>query len=123
MATLNAKLTLTSSDSGADTLSLSVTDSLSVAGDVIRKRIAIPTGGSNGVSIIGTAYNKCYVFVKNTDSSIVITLGPDNSSTADWMEIGPGEFMFFNWDGTVELFANSDSGSPVLELMIFEATA
>ena len=123
MATLTPTLTLTSSDSGADTLSLSVTDSLSVAGDVIRKRIAIPTGGSNGVSIIGTAYNKCYVFVKNTDSSIVITLGPDNSSTADWMEIGPGEFMFFNWDGTVELLANSDSGSPVLELMIFEATA
>ena len=123
MATLTPTLTLTSSDSGADTLSLSVTHSLSVAGDVIRKRIAIPTGGSNGVSIIGTAYNKCYVFVKNTDSSIVITLGPDNSSTADWMEIGPGEFMFFNWDGTVELFANSDSGSPVLELMIFEATA
>ena len=123
MATLTPTLTLTSSDSGADTLSLSVTDSLSVAGDVIRKRIAIPTGGSNGVSIIGTAYNKCYVFVKNTDSSIVITLGPDNSSTADWREIGPGEFMFFNWDGTVELFANSDSGSPVLELMIFEATA
>jgi len=123
MATLTPTLTLTSADSGADTLSLSVTDSLSVAGDVIRKRIAVPTGGSNGVSIIGTAYNKCYVFVKNTDTSIVMTLGPDNSSTADWMELGPGEFMFFNWDGTVELFANSDSGSPVLELMIFEATA
>ena len=75
------------------------------------------------LNVIKSFYNKCYVFVKNTDSSIVITLGPDNSSTADWMEIGPGEFMFFNWDGTVELFANSDSGSPVLELMIFEATA
>ena len=124
MATLTPTLTLASTDATSDSLNLSVTDKLSVAGDVIQRRIIIATGTNNGVSIVPTSYNKCYVYAKNIDTSITLTLGADNDSTADWMTLAPGEFAFFPWDGSVELFANANSGTTaVLEYMLFEATA
>jgi hypothetical protein len=124
MATLTPTLTLSSTNLTSDSLGLTVTDSLDIAGDFKSSKIIIATGTNNGVSIIPTSYNKCYVYAKNTDSSISFTLGPDNDGTADWMILAPGEWAFFPWDGSVELFANATSGTTaVLEYMIFEATA
>ena len=39
------------------------------------------------------------------------------------MSLAPGEFAFFPWDGTLDMFADATANTPVLEVMIFEATA
>tara|TARA_R110000787_G_C13198935_1_gene423819 strand:- start:463 stop:582 length:120 start_codon:yes stop_codon:yes gene_type:complete len=39
------------------------------------------------------------------------------------MYLGAGEFAFFPWSSTVDLFADSASGTPVLEIMLFQAAA
>ena len=41
----------------------------------------------------------------------------------EFMSLAPGEFAFFPWDGTLDMFADATANTPVLEVMIFEATA
>ena len=41
----------------------------------------------------------------------------------DFIVLAPGEFCFFPWDTTVDLEAISASGTPTLEIMIFQAAA
>lgn len=120
MATLTPTLTLTSADVLPDTLSMSVTDSLTVNGDVVVQTV-LTAAASSGVSIIGTSYAKSYVFVKNV-SDVVINLGSDASAALNWIELAVDEFAFFPWDGTDELFAVAASGTnKALEIMIFES--
>ena len=73
MATLTPTLTLASSDiSGTDTLDLSVTDSLSIAGGAINFQVVTSTTGT--VFAAAANYSKSYVFLKNLDTSIVMTI-------------------------------------------------
>jgi len=74
MATLTPTLTLTCADGGSDALALSVTDSLSVAGDVKRFTKVMATTSSD---LLANTYNKSYVFVQNksTTASEIITIG------------------------------------------------
>ena len=77
MATLSPTLTLASTDVLSDSLSFSVTDSLSVLGAV--KTLTFVVAHPPGVTDILTAsaYNKSYVFMKNlsTTASEIITIG------------------------------------------------
>ena len=89
MATLTPTLTLASTDVLSDSLSFSVTDSLSVLGAVktLTFIVAHP-GTSPGVTDILTAsaYNKSYVYMKNlsTTASEIITIGKKSTdSTVD----------------------------------------
>jgi len=74
MATLTPTLTLTCADGGSDALALSVTDSLSVAGDVKRFTKVMAATSSD---LLANTYNKSYVFVQNksTTASEIITIG------------------------------------------------
>tara|TARA_R100000322_G_scaffold85910_1_gene53425 strand:+ start:238 stop:591 length:354 start_codon:yes stop_codon:yes gene_type:complete len=117
MATLTPTLTLASTDVTSETLSLSVTDSLSVTGDVINiSRVGLTTGD---LTLIAAAtYTKSYVYLKNTDSSIVITA--DFGSTLS-ISLAAGEFAFFPWEGSQNVVVAAASGTPVLEYALFEA--
>ena len=116
MATLVPTLTLTSSDATSDELSFSVTDSLSITGDTISiSRIALST---SDLTLLTTSYGKSYVYFKNTDSSIVMTIQFGGDST---FTLGAGEFAFFPWNGGANIVALSASGTPLLEYALWEA--
>ena len=116
MATLTPTLTLTSTDVTSDELSFSVTDSLNITGDVVSlNRVALST---SDLTLLTTSYGKSYVYFKNTDSSIVMTIQFGGDST---FTLGAGEFAFFPWNGGANIVALSASGTPLLEYALWEA--
>ena len=116
MATLTPTLTLTSTDATSDALNFSVTDSLSITGDTVSiSRIALST---SDLTLLTTSYGKSYVYFKNTDSSIVMTIQFGGDST---FTLAAGEFAFFPWNGGANIVALSASGTPLLEYALWEA--
>jgi len=117
MATLTPTITLTSSDVMTDTLSLSVSGSLTISGDVVGiSRVALST---SDLGILAAAtYTKSYVYLKNTDGSIAIDI--DFGSTLS-IQLAAGEFAFFPWESSENIIAKAASGTPVLEYALFEA--
>ena len=120
MATLTAKLTLTGSDLTSDKLNISAIDSLTVAGSISQRRVILSTTAS--AIVTATAYTKSYVFVKNLDASIVIALVKANGGD-EYMSLAAGEWAFFPWSTAVDLMADAASGTPALEVLIFQAAA
>ena len=117
MATLTPTLILNSTDATTDVLNFSVTDSLNITGDVVSlNRVATSTGD---LTLLAAAtYTKSYVYLKNTDSSIVINI--DFGSQIS-IALAGEEFAFFPWSGDADIVAASASGNPVLEYALFEA--
>ena len=122
MATLTPTLTLSSTDVTTDTLSVSLTDSLSILGEVhiLRKK----TSAASDIILDASEHNKCYVLLNNTStaSAEIVTI-EESDGGQQHMSLGAGEFAWFPWDSSVDLTADSESGTPTLEIMIFEATA
>ena len=117
MATLTPTLTLTSSDVSSDTLSLSVTDSLTINQKVIGpSKIKLST--SDLTLFASSSYSRSYVYLKNMDSSIAMDI--DFGSTASF-NIKPGEFAFFPWHASQNIVVAADSGTPILEYALWEA--
>ena len=130
MATLNATLTLSSTDVSSDTLSLTVTDSLTLgANDArINRRISPNDVDPGGTQIFDTNLGKSYIYARNTHATLTIYLAAaaDTAVGSAWITLAPSEFAFFPWSGVVDLFAHSGAnGQGVatdgLEYMIFEA--
>lgn len=191
MATLTPTLTLTSSNVQNDSLDLSITDSLAIAGDVKRYTKVLAT--TNTTVLNAADYNKSYVYMHNKSSTtaeivtiekVVIdatcdynddpTVAMDSTKsisfgmavsgtgihgsatvasitntttielshattggsvtdgtltflpaagTDSYIILGPGEFAFFPWEAVTSLSAISASGTPTLDIMLFEATA
>tara|TARA_R100000544_G_scaffold30886_1_gene17134 strand:+ start:405 stop:797 length:393 start_codon:yes stop_codon:yes gene_type:complete len=130
MATLTPTLTLASTDlSSAEALSLSVTDSLSVAGGAQSFQKVVSSTKSN--LLLASAYTKSYVFLQNLDSSIVIHIGMDteadntidNDATDLFIELAAEEFAFFPWSATYNLHVDAASGTPTLEVRVFQAAS
>lgn len=117
MATLTPTLTLNSTDATSDTLNFTVTDALNITGDTVSiSRVALSTGD---LTLFAAAtYTKAYVYLKNTDSSIVMNF--DFGSTLS-IALAAGEFAFFPWESSQNIVAASASGTPVLEYALFEA--
>ena len=116
MATLTPTLTLNSTDATSDVLNFSVTDRLNITGDVVSlNRIALST---SDLTLLTTSYGKSYVYFKNTDSSIVMTIQFGGDST---FTLAAGEFAFFPWNGGANIVALSASGTPMLEYALWEA--
>ena len=116
MATIVPTLTITSSDVSSDSLSLSVTDSLSVTKDVItpsKVQLSI-----SDLTLHATTYSKSYLYFKNLDSSINITVSFGSQVS---LELGALEFTFLPWSGAGAVVVAAASGTPDLEYAIFEA--
>ena len=117
MATLTPTLTLNSADATSDSINFSVTDTLSVTGDVISlSRVTLST--SDLTLFASSAYSRSYVYLKNTDGSIAMDI--DFGTTASF-NLAAGEFAFFPWHGSQNILAVADSGTPVLEYALWEA--
>ena len=117
MATLTPTLTLSSTDALSDSLSFSVTDSLTVAQKVVGlSRVTFST--SDLTLFASSSYSRSYVYLKNMDSSIAMDV--DFGSTASF-NIAAGEFAFFPWHGSQNIVVVADSGTPILEYALWEA--
>ncbi len=137
MATLTPTLTLTSSDiSASEQLNLTLTDSLAVGGPVETKRLAIDSGASNltlaNIILLAASYSKSYTLLYNTStagSGEIITVGTVDGATANLLatatqiSLAPGEWAFFPWESDIDLVADASSGTPVLEVRIFQNIA
>ena len=126
MATLTAKLNLVSTTLTTDTLNMSLSKVLTVSGDVRQYRTV--TSSTKAVLLAAASYGKSYIYLKNMDASIVISIGMDteaddnidNNATDVFMTLGGGEFAFFPWAATYDLHVDAASGTPALEVGIFE---
>ena len=131
MATLTAKLSLSSANVSTDKLNVLLSKILIVGGDYRSFRKIIASGATNletaNIVISNAAYGKAYVLLHNTSTvaTEIITIGEnaDTNAALDYTNItlGAREFAFYPWNSTVDLVADAASGNPVLEVMIFEA--
>ena len=122
MATLTPTLTLASSDLNGDVLNLSVSDSLSILGQVTTKQVATST--SSAIFATAANYTKAYVYLKNlsTTAAEIITIEKADGGD-EYMTLGAGEFAFFPWASAVDLFADAAQGTPTLEVRIYQEAA
>jgi len=135
MATLTAKLTLSGNNLTSDSLNISLTNLLSVAGDVRVFRRAVLSAEDElftdgGIVLAAASYTKSYVLFHNTSTTPteIISLGlTDNDNTDDDalettnIVLGAGEFAFYPWNASTDIVADAAAGSPVLEVGVFEA--
>ena len=114
--TIKAVLSLTSRNVTNDILNLKVNDTLVVLEDVVQKRVVLSTTAS---LIVGAAdFSKSYVFVNNVSTSNITLVRSNNGD--EYMHLAPGQWSWFPWACSVDLMAKSISGTPTLEVMIFE---
>jgi len=122
MATVTTKLTLSSTDLTTDTLDVALTDSLTIAGPTQSFRVATSTSSA---SVLAAAdYTKSYVMFHNTstDGAEIITIEKADSGD-EYITLGAGEWCWFPWASTVDLFADAASGTPVLSVMVMQVAA
>ena len=141
MATLTPTLTLASTDiSTSETLNLTLTDALTVDGPVETKRMVIDSSATDlattNTILANASYSKAYILLYNTStagSGEIVTVGApvasgeaydENLLATGWqLSLAPGEFGFFPWESDVDLAADASSGTPVLEIRIFQKDA
>jgi hypothetical protein len=112
MATLTPTLKLESIDTTTDTLSLTVTDSLTVtAPSIDTARVTLTTNDTDIVSTSNASIT--YLYAKNTDDTQVIIV--ETGGGHAFADLNPGEFCFFPIKGTKGVRASSASGTAVLE--------
>jgi hypothetical protein len=126
MGTLTTKLTLTSTNLTSDSLNMALSKVLTVGGDV--RLYNTVTSDTKATLLAAASYGKSYIYLKNLDTSIVISIGMDtaaddtidNDATDIFMTLGPEEFAFFPWAATYNLHVDAASGTPTLEVGVFE---
>mgnify|MGYP003625953362 FL=1 len=136
MGTLTSTLNLSSTDITSDTLSISLTNVLNVNVTRLFRRQVFSAEDElftdGGIVLAAASYTKSYVFFHNTSSTgtEVINLGlADNDGSGDEVletiniVLGPGQFAFYPWSSTIDIVADALSGSPILEVGVFEEEA
>ena len=114
--TIKSVLALTSRNVTNDILNLRVDDAIVVLEDVIQKRVVLSTTAS--LIVAAADFSKSYVFVNNV-STASITLVKSNNGD-EYMHLAPGQWSWFPWSCSVDLMAEAQSGTPTLEVMVFE---
>ena len=120
MATVTAKITLTSTDLTSDNMSAEVTNSLSCTeGGLTRKNITGTGSGSAQTFAAASEYAVgSYVFVKNTDTTSTDYL-IIRSSSADHIQLAGGEWAWFPWNTTGDIKAYGSQADLILEFGCF----
>ena len=113
MATLTPTLALTSTDATSDTLSFSVTDTLTVTDPSVGlSRKTITTADNQELVDEGTA-GVFYFYAKNTDATNFIVL--QTTASVHYARLSPGEFCFFPVNDGNGLEARADTASCIIE--------
>ena len=126
MATLTPTLTLESTDLTADSLSLSVTDSLTVTSPYLGiSRATVSTTGANNIIQPQTDGQTYYMYIKHTgtsDGSTAVTTTLNIELTGDGVfgKFAAGEFAFFPSGGhSLGVQLQASSGTIVAEYAYF----
>ena len=114
--TIKSILSLTSQNLTNDVLNLRVDDTLVILEDVVQKRAVLSTTAA--LIVPASEFTKSYIFVNNV-SKVNITLVKANAGD-EYMHLAPGQWAWFPWSCSVDLMADAASGTPTLEVMIFE---
>tara|TARA_R100000234_G_scaffold4214_2_gene3302 strand:+ start:389 stop:751 length:363 start_codon:yes stop_codon:yes gene_type:complete len=113
MATLTAKVTLTSTDVTTDNLDLAETENLTVQAPLQSiSRVSVATSGQHNILTTSDA-SITYVYLKNIDGSNIIVVKTDGGVA--FMDLGPGEMAFLPVKGAVGLEATATGAACVLE--------
>ena len=113
MATLTPTLTLTSTDVSSDTLSLSVTDSLTTAEPTVGISRKTITTADNQELVDKDISGVHYFYAKNMDTTNFVIL--QTTGSVQYARLSPGEFAFFPVNDGNGLEARADTASCVLE--------
>lgn len=113
MATLKPTLTITSADATSDALSITVTDTLTTGQPSVNMARAsiLHTGPTNILSTADSAVT--YVYLKNLDTTNIITAKTDGAVA--FLDLSPGEFAFMPVKGAVGLEVQANSATCILE--------
>jgi len=117
MATLNATLTLSSTDALSDVLSFTVTDELSVTAPTQGLSRQTITTADNQELVDEAVSGVKYFYAKNLDSTNFVILQKTNSE--QYARLSPGEFAFFPINDGAGLEARADTASCILEFAFF----
>jgi hypothetical protein len=126
MATLTAKLTLTSTDWHSDSLSISPSQSITISGDEqsVGRFTTSTTATKLPVGSFDSTNKKVWVYMKNmsTTSAEHIRIYEDNGAAVShkFANLGAGEWAFFPYADNDLIWVDTASGTPVLEYGIFE---
>jgi len=116
MATLNATLSLTSSDATSDRLSVSVTDALTITNPSVNlARLSVATDAPTNILTASGNSAITYVYIKNTntDAGHVLTLKIDDATA--FSDLGAGEFAILPIKGAVGLECQASGAAVVAE--------
>ena len=114
--TIKSILSLTSKNVTNDILNLRVDDAIVVLEDVVQKRVVLSTVASLVAST--TDFSKAYIFANNVSTTNITLVRSNNGD--EYMHLAPGQWAWFPWSCSVDLMAEAQSGTPTLEIMIFE---
>ena len=113
MATLTPSLTLTSTDASSDTLSFTVTDTLTVTTPSVgMSRVTITTADDQELVDEGTS-GVYYFYAKNLDATNFIIL--QTTASVQYARLSAGEFAFFPVNDGAGLEARADTASCNIE--------
>ena len=113
MATLTAKLTLTSSTATSDALNLTVTDTLTTTTPSVGLSRTTITTADNQELVDDGVSGVFYFYAKNIDTTNFIIL--QTTASVQYARIGPGEFCFFPINDGSGLEARADTASCNIE--------
>ena len=122
MATLTPTLTLVSTDTSTDALSLSVTDSLTVTTPMIDIARITLVGDAAATTILDNNATTTYVYLKNTDTTATDYIYVyDDTSTGDpvILKLAGGDFAFLPLNADKTLRAYATTGGTILEYALF----
>ena len=121
MATLTPTLKLESTDATSDTLSVTLTDSLTVTTPSIGlSKITVTTTAADSV-IVPSIDGRRYIFIRHTgkdsDGSAVTSEVYAHHNTTRISKLAPGEFLFMpiNGNGVQHIEVRSTTGTIVVE--------
>ena len=117
MATLNATLTLSSTDALSDVLSFTVTDELTVTAPTQGLSRQTITTADNQELVDDGVSGVFYFFARNTDSTNFVIL--QTTASVQYARLSPGEFAFFPINDGAGLEARADTASCILEFAFF----
>jgi cellobiose phosphorylase len=130
MATFVPTLSITANGSSHTTpgpfsfaLSLTKTDTITVNGKTTSESGALITTTHTDNKIFDqSAMGHAYIYISNPSDREIFLCSDDAGTVGNrFMSVGPGEFAYFPWSGTRDIFADhTGSGTKKLEYFIFE---
>ena len=117
MATLTTNLTMESSNAMSDSLSIVLTDSLTVTDPSEIAKVTATTSDTP-ILVAATDSSTYYVYIKNTDAANFVSVKDEGGNI--FMKLHAGEFCFFTLSPSEGLKLDADTDSCIVEYGLFK---